>query len=1128
MNFQQNINSIKSQKYDVSKFSVGFMFCLTCLGCSIDAKIFNLEHKKETSSELPPGSNENSSGTISDLGLVFDGIINASLIHDNKLYLGGKFSNVGVNKGALGSLSMGGEISASSLQVNGDIRTMIKDSAGRTYIGGSFTRVGNVERKYLARILVDGTLDESFDAQIIGLGGVDFENGGLSFQYGLNKMFFENNVIYFVGSFSKVLGQDRLNGASINILPSSISIGSWNPKFDMSPTYFDVKSGKVTAGSQFIMQKGTTFRGAAYFDDNGEAHSLYAENDTPLFLSVIEDGQGGHLGKSFNGSFDNMATTLVHLGSDGKIKKKLSGTSVIDAKVVGSLVYVYFADGSSGAKLEKYSLETFAKISNWSLDISCSSSCGSGSIEVYNGNVYVFTDGINAVNSLSRNKAFSVNENTGVLTAFDIPTFQGLFAMGDAIIRNNRIYVIMSNFRLGVFNLDGSENTEFSPSVALNQVISIAFDGSGRLYVSTESPSKIYALNALDGSVIPDVVIAGANPLVLPGHVTLTSNRGKIYGMYFDPISGTSLYILDGNGGYQQKLIGASTAIVFGMFTRFCDSQTESTKGVCLFSMGLGGEYSSKNYYSYDIATQSEDGTNQFDYPSSINTLFSQFRVGNRIVQYGAYKASSTTYYTYVFDAITKQELFSETGEQNLILNGTSLILDKGLSRLDLTMSEPLSSNQYINIGSGGVRQMFPVGDGRALVLGDFDQIDGVPCNGIAHIDENSGAISGTPPTLSPEISLGDVTIATASLNAGGSAYLGFVGGGIVFGQNVSKLISIDLTTLSIDDLEVNGTSVNALYLDLDNVSVPTLFVGGTGLSQWRSNLVANDLLALNLATPLATTSIYIGPVVDSQGSGQSGVSAIQKFDDKIYVGTFSSTLVDSTVMPLFALSKAGANYNIASDYFIADTGALPNITDLKTDGDRLYLLGSFTQLDKVEAGSPLGSPVNRRGFAVINKMNQINNFDLGVLSLRFPASANESFAKAKLNIADGKLHIMGVSLDSDPTKNLVVVDIGSNLSLLRSDYVLGESFGLALLMGMFSIGDTYLFSGLFSTIDGESRTNVFSANLGYLLSPDILEMPDMYSIYTGGAFTQDKYYLIETNLGKNNSSVRVIDLLAE
>lgn len=1123
MSFKQNTKIISIKENYFQKVVCIFIFSVVCLGCNIDAKILKLENKNDV---LPSPVSSESSGPTSDLGLEFDGIINTTLIHQNKMYIGGTFSSVGVNKGSLGSLAIDGEISASTLPVNGDVHGMVKDSLGRTYIAGSFTRVGNLERKYLIRILSDGNLDESFDAQIVGLASLDLSSGG-GLAFGITQLAIENNILYFVGSFGAVLGQPRMNAASINVSSpgAAISLGTWRPDFDMAPQYFRVENGKITAGSKTILLSNTEFRGAAFFDNNGNAKELYTENDTPLFTSVQEDGIGGYLGLGLDGLSGGFALSLAHIGADGKVKKRLSSLRILAAKVSGNYVYIYSIDGSNGAKLEKYSLDTFSKVSNWNLNILCSSECSGGNIEVYNGLVYLFSDNVNSINGVSKTKAFAINANTGVPTSFDIPTFEGYFGLGDAIIHNSKIYVIMSNYRLGVFNLDGSVSSEFAPSVTLNTVMSIAFDGSDRLYVSAGSPSNIYALNPTDGSVIPNIVAAGSDPLVLPGYVTLTSNLGKIYGMYFDTIAGTSLYILDGAGGYQQKLIGASSAILMGMFTRFCDGKTNNTKGVCLFAVGLGGRYSPKNLYSYDIASQSLDDPDDFDFPSNMNTLYYQRKVGNRVFQHGAEKGDwSVDAYTYVFDATTKQQLFSSSGQQDYLLSsGTDIIFDRGSNRLDLTMAEPMALNTYMNISQGaGISHISPVGDGTALVTGDFTEVGGVPCAGAAYINLGSGALIGTPSFLDPEISVGGV-LTSSSLKAGGGAYLGFAGGSLKQGKNVSRLVSLDLATMVVDDLDVLGASVNTIHLDLENPSVPTLFVGGTSLNPWRSNSTANDLLALNLLTPLATNSIPVIPVVDSQGSGQNGVSAIQKFDNKIFVGTYASTVVDSVTMPLFTLTKSGSDYVMATDYFVADMGS---VSDLKSDGDRLYILGNFSQLDRIEAGAPLGAPVDRGGFAVINKSNQLNNFDLGGLNLRFPASADQAVAKAKIEIVDNKVHLLGIGLDSDPTKNLAVIGASSSALVLdSSEYVLGESLGLGALMGMFKIGGAYLFSGVFSSVDGVPHTNVFKSNLDHQLSPESLEMPSVYSIYTGGSRNDNKYYLTESNMMTNVSTIKVMDL---
>lgn len=51
----------------------------------------------------------------------------------------------------------------------GDVRAVVRQADGRLIIGGSFTRVGGLARRSLARLLPDGRVDPSFDVDVDGL-----------------------------------------------------------------------------------------------------------------------------------------------------------------------------------------------------------------------------------------------------------------------------------------------------------------------------------------------------------------------------------------------------------------------------------------------------------------------------------------------------------------------------------------------------------------------------------------------------------------------------------------------------------------------------------------------------------------------------------------------------------------------------------------------------------------------------------------------------------------------------------------------------------------------------------------------------------------------------------------------
>lgn len=91
---------------------------------------------------------------------------------------------------------------AITLQSNGQVRAAVRLSDGSLVIGGTFTRVGELPRRGLARLLPDGTVDASFHADVTGSVTGLARDG--------------NDNLYVVGSFGYIDGVLRRNVAKLD------------------------------------------------------------------------------------------------------------------------------------------------------------------------------------------------------------------------------------------------------------------------------------------------------------------------------------------------------------------------------------------------------------------------------------------------------------------------------------------------------------------------------------------------------------------------------------------------------------------------------------------------------------------------------------------------------------------------------------------------------------------------------------------------------------------------------------------------------------------------------------------------------------------------------------------------
>ncbi|MDQ1503128.1 MAG: trimeric autotransporter adhesin, partial [Actinomycetota bacterium] len=90
---------------------------------------------------------------------VANGDVNTVFSAGGRVYLGGDFDQVGPSTGSGVPLDPStGALAATFPKVNGPVYTAVPDGAGGWYIGGSFTRVGDLSRQNAARVLADGTV----------------------------------------------------------------------------------------------------------------------------------------------------------------------------------------------------------------------------------------------------------------------------------------------------------------------------------------------------------------------------------------------------------------------------------------------------------------------------------------------------------------------------------------------------------------------------------------------------------------------------------------------------------------------------------------------------------------------------------------------------------------------------------------------------------------------------------------------------------------------------------------------------------------------------------------------------------------------------------------------------------
>ncbi|MEQ1834386.1 MAG: T9SS type A sorting domain-containing protein [Candidatus Eisenbacteria bacterium] len=181
-----------------------------------------------------------------------DGVVRASALAGNVLYLGGDFTWVGYPTGALAkSDATTGAPDPGFPRVadGGVVNVVIPDGAGGWFVGGSFTQIGGVARQNLAHVLANGSLaawapDPDGDVMTLLVRG---------------------STLIVGGTYSSIGGQLRNNLAAVSTTGAGLAT-SWNPDVDGGVMALAGSATAVFAGGAFSNVGGTFHLGLASID----------------------------------------------------------------------------------------------------------------------------------------------------------------------------------------------------------------------------------------------------------------------------------------------------------------------------------------------------------------------------------------------------------------------------------------------------------------------------------------------------------------------------------------------------------------------------------------------------------------------------------------------------------------------------------------------------------------------------------------------------------------------------------------------------------------------------------------------------------------------------------------------
>lgn len=195
-------------------------------------------------------------------------------------------------------------------QVNSEMRAMAVQPDGKILIGGSFTQVNGVSRSYLARLLKDGTLDSAFGSTGTG------PNGGV-----VRVAVESSGKIFIVGGFTLVDGVQRKTIARLNAdgsLDPSFDAGESSHGVFIS-ALIPLPDGKLLVGGYFDSFNGQPNSGVVRLNANGSVDTSFIGNVSGDVYALVRQADGKIvIGGAFPGSGSTSGTgNIVRLDADG-------------------------------------------------------------------------------------------------------------------------------------------------------------------------------------------------------------------------------------------------------------------------------------------------------------------------------------------------------------------------------------------------------------------------------------------------------------------------------------------------------------------------------------------------------------------------------------------------------------------------------------------------------------------------------------------------------------------------------------------------------------------------------------------------------------------------------------------
>ena len=251
------------------------------------------------------------------------GYVNAIAVQpDGKIVLGGAFySSIGIAPANLARLNANGSVDQNfdnNLLVDDAVNSIVIQPDGLILFGGAFAVVNELQRRSVARLNADGTLDITFDACVASTAGVGATWLGLQ----------SDGRIIATGIFAFANGEYRYGLARLGLCGDvDLSYAPQQPGIDFDTTAYTFvmrHDERVVLAGSFSTYNGVFSRGVARVTTNGLPDSSFSPGDginaggTTYALAMQHDGKLVIAG-DFTGYDQQTRYRIARINADGAL-----------------------------------------------------------------------------------------------------------------------------------------------------------------------------------------------------------------------------------------------------------------------------------------------------------------------------------------------------------------------------------------------------------------------------------------------------------------------------------------------------------------------------------------------------------------------------------------------------------------------------------------------------------------------------------------------------------------------------------------------------------------------------------------------------------------------------------------